>query len=301
MSDSGILWQALKIERVNRKYATHFALCNGDKIRYLIALDGGKKRLSKNISTYSSKLGLLMRLIEFIPFSVMIIVRLGYFVKANLHPVIESQRKNTGTEYWNVIVGTYDEKQKLVLQCFDQGGDSIFIKIGNQATDEEMHNEIAFLGESRHYKTFDLPEMIGHCFIDKEKPFNIQVTREFQGEKVEPILKKDIVKIYQELSSEKNVIDGIIYERSHGDFTPWNLKKGKFVYVLFDWEHTGFRTPGYDLMHYVMTIEIALNGKNLAEAYDIAIKQIQNFIPDFNVDKNMILTEYRKTIKELEY
>lgn len=45
MSNSGILQQAVKIKRVNRKQATHFALCNGDKIRYLIALKGGKKRL----------------------------------------------------------------------------------------------------------------------------------------------------------------------------------------------------------------------------------------------------------------
>lgn len=301
MSDSGILQQALKIEKVNRKQATHFALCNGDKIRYLIALDGGKKRLSKNISTYSGKLGLLMRLIESIPFSVLMIGKLGYYVRADLHSAIESQRKKTGTEHWNVIVGTYDEKQKLVMQCFNQNGDAIFIKIGNRATDEEMHKEITFLREGRRYKIFDFPEMLTYCFMDKDNPFNIQVTKEFHGEKVDPTLTKDIVDIYQELSSEKKVMDGITYEKSHGDFTPWNLKKGDSRYVLFDWEHIGFKTPGYDLMHYVMTIEIALNGKSLTEAYDIAVKQVQNFIPDFNVNKNMVLAEYRKTIKELDY
>ena len=301
MSDSGILRQALKIEKVNKKQATHFVLCNGDKIRYLIALDGGKKRLSLNISTYSGKLGILMRLLDYVPFSVLMMSKLGYYVKVELHSTIESVRKNTGTKHWNVIVGTYDEKQKLVMQCFNPNGDAIFIKIGNQATDEEMHKEITFLREGRRYKTFDLPEMLTYCFMDKDNPFNIQVTKEFHGEKVEPILTKDIVDIYQELSSEKKVMDGITYERSHGDFTPWNLKKGASRYVLFDWEHIGFRMPGYDLMHYVMTVEIALNGRNLTEAYDNAVKEIQNIIPDFGVEQNLILAEYRKIIKELDY
>lgn len=56
MQDSNIVLQVVKIENTNRKSATHFALCSGLHLRYLIDLDGGAKRLSENISTYSKKL-----------------------------------------------------------------------------------------------------------------------------------------------------------------------------------------------------------------------------------------------------
>lgn len=301
MADSRILQQAINIKICSKKTATHFALCNGDRIRYLIALKGGKKRLSKNISTYSNKLGLLMKLLVFLPYDVLKSAKLGYFVEASLHPVIEQQRKTTGTALWNVIVGTYDEKQKLVLQCFDKAKDAIFIKIGNQSSVVEMNTEIDFLSEDRHYQSFDMPTLLNCCRMSENNPFNIQITKEFCGVKVEPVLTEDIVRIYHELSSEKKQINGTIYERSHGDFTPWNMKKLDGRITLFDWEHCGFRSQGYDLMHYMMSIAIALNGINLEEAYDNGIQEIKKFIPDFRADKVKILEDYKETIRELKY
>ena len=118
MKDSGILQQAVEIEKVKRKQASHFALCNGGRIRYLIAIDGGSKRLSDNISTYSNKLGLLMKLLRYLPFAFLKEIKLGYYVNATLHPAIEEEVQQRHPDAWNMIVGTYDEKQKLVLQCY---------------------------------------------------------------------------------------------------------------------------------------------------------------------------------------
>ena len=53
MPNSNIISQVVKIENTDKKAATHFAICNGSLLRYLIDLNGGTKRLSKNISTYS--------------------------------------------------------------------------------------------------------------------------------------------------------------------------------------------------------------------------------------------------------
>lgn len=114
MQDSNIVLQVVKIENTNRKSATHFALCSGLHLRYLIDLDGGAKRLSENISTYSKKLSLLMQFINIIPFPILNLMKLGYFVKAELNKEVETCRQNIQKKHWNMIVGTYDEKQKIV-------------------------------------------------------------------------------------------------------------------------------------------------------------------------------------------
>ena len=93
MQDSNIVSQVMKIENTNRKMATHFALYNGSHLRYLIDLNGGAKRLSKNISTYSKKLSLLMQFINIIPFSMLSSIKMGYFVKVE---------KALEYDYWNL-------------------------------------------------------------------------------------------------------------------------------------------------------------------------------------------------------
>lgn len=290
MADSGIIKEVLNLEKVNKSQATHFALCNGDVIRYLVDLNGGKKRLSGNISTYSGKLGLLMKIINILPLSALKAGKLGYFVKVSLENSVEGQRKKTGTKAWNVIVGTYDEKQKLVLQCFNKTGEAAFIKIGNKATDKEMVAEIKFLAEERKYQNFDIPVMIDYCLRNDRRRFNIQVTKEFHGDKVEPVLNSEIVEIYKELSQNRK--DSL--ELSHGDFAPWNLKICDGRYTLFDWEHCAYRIPGSDLMHYAAIIEVVLNGKSYSEAYDIGLQNIREYMPEFEIDKALFIKEFEK-------
>ena len=290
MQDSNIVSQVVKIENTDRKTATHFVLCNGSHLRYLIDLNGGAKRLSKNISTYSKKLSLLMYFIDIIPFSLLNSMNFGYFVKAELNSEVETCRKNTHKKYWNMIVGTYDEKQKIVLQCFNISESADFIKIGNAATEKEMNAEISFLQQKKSYLTFDIPQLLGSISRADGATFNIQITKEFIGNKVEPVLTQEIVNIYKELS--KDTKNGLTF--SHGDFAPWNLKKNGDRYTLFDWEHCGYRMPGFDLMHYATIVQKVLNNKELSKAFDDGLKNIHQFLPDFYIEKEAFLTEFEK-------
>ncbi|MDO5361816.1 MAG: hypothetical protein Q4F03_04115 [Eubacteriales bacterium] len=290
MRDSNIVSQVVKIETSDKKKATHFALCNGYYLRYLIDLNGGARRLSKNISTYSKKLSLLMYFIDIIPFSLLKSMKLGYFVKAELNSEVETCRRNTQKKYWNMIVGTYDEKQKIVLQCFNTSGNADFIKVGNAATEKEMNAEISFLQQERAYLTFDIPQLLGSVSRADGATFNIQITREFIGSKVEPVLTQEIVDIYKELS--KDTKNGL--EFSHGDFAPWNLKKNGVEFILFDWEHCGYRMPGFDLMHYATIVQQVLNSMKISEAFDAGLKEIQQFLPDFYIEKKVFLAEFEK-------
>lgn len=290
MQDSNIVSQVVKIENSSRKTATHFALYNGSLLRYLIDLNGGTKRLSENISTYSKKLSMLMKFIDVLPLLWLNRMKLGYFVKAELNTEVEACRLNTKKKQWNMIVGTYDEKQKVVLQCFNNSEEADFIKIGNAATEKEMNAEISFLQQKKKYMTFDIPQLLSSVSRVDGATFNIQITKEFKGVKVDPVLTQEIVDIYKELS--KDVRGNLMF--SHGDFAPWNLKINGNKYILFDWEHCGYRIPGFDLIHYATIIQKVLNGKELSEAFDDGLENIHEFLPDFQVEKEAFLEEFEK-------
>ncbi|MCD8096233.1 MAG: hypothetical protein LUE12_08925 [Ruminococcus sp.] len=291
---SGILDQALKIEKTKKKDASHFVLCNGDKIRYIIA-PAGKKRLSQNVSTYSGKLGLLMKYLNYIPSWMLEKAGMGYFAKIELHPEIEKAFKQTGKITWNMIVGTYDEKQKLVMQCFgNDEDDAVFIKIGNSATEKEMSAEMNFLGKPESYRTFEIPQLITAIKADDSNLFNLQLMREFKGEKVEPVLTEDIVEIYKEISAIKHedVVTPKGYAFSHGDFAPWNIKRTGNSYTVFDWEQCGYRTVGFDLLHYMFSVNIRLRGMDRDIAYKTAIEEIHKYISGFEIPREDFLKEY---------
>lgn len=296
MGDSGILLQVVKIKKTRKRTATHFAICNGCYLRYLIDLTGGKKRLRNSISTYSKKLELLMKWIRVLPFFFLQKVNLGYYVHVQLHPCIDNCKEHINKYNWNMIIGTYDERQKIVLQCFNKEGDSLFIKVGNAATEVEMATEISFLHKRNMYQLFHIPTLIGSKRRSDGYEFNIQITEDFHGDKVEPTLNEDVIKIYQEISKEKKSD----LEFSHGDFAPWNLRKTKKDYVLFDWEHCGYRMKGFDLMHYAMIIETNIHKKEVSEAFDTGLANIQKYLPNFYIDKRNFLKEFQKLRTELD-
>ena len=199
-----------------------------------------------------------------------------------------------------MIVGTYDEKQKLVLQCYRK--DKLladFVKIGNKATEKEMLAEIEFLNEKHSYQSFEIPVILGSRILNSECPFNLQITEEFVGDKVEPELTEDIVRIYEELAGQKKVINGVECEFSHGDFAPWNIKKNGKQYTVFDWEHCGYRMKGFDLMHYATIVEMVIHGKTLEDAFGQGLKNIHIFEPGFSVDKKVFLDEFRRLRKQI--
>lgn len=281
-----ILEKALNIKNTRKKNATHFVLCNKGKIRYLIALKYGKKRLTLNISSYSRKLSLLMKMLNIIPFNILKILKVGYFAQVDFNKEIEDYYKKITNKvfehknvYWNMIVGTYDNKQKLVIQSFNDNGKAIYFKIGDKNSNKEMISEIEFLSKKNTFESFDIPKLLSSQKINENNKFNIQVTEEFNGKKVNPIFNGEIYEIFKEISSSKKIkiIDGIPYTFSHGDFAPWNLKIKNGKYVLFDWEHCGIRFYGFDLIHFVFQIENLLNGKTKEESIESAIKQVEKY------------------------
>lgn len=222
-----------------------------------------------------------MQFINIIPFPILNRMKLGYFAKVELNKEVEACRQNAQKKHWNMIVGTYDEKQKIVLQCFNTSENADFIKIGNAATEKEMNAEISFLQQKRVYSTFDIPQLLGSISRADGATFNIQITKEFVGDKVEPILTQEIVEIYKELSKDKK--NGL--EFSHGDFAPWNLKRNGDKYILFDWEHCGYRMPGFDLMHYATIIEAVIDGKDFSEAFESGLENCK-------VENDLVMGDY---------
>ncbi len=294
MRGSGILEQTVEIDKVSKRQATHFALYNGANIRYLIAIKGGKNRLKNNIAAYSKKLLLLMKVLDYLPFSVLRMLRFGHFVEAKIHPTIEEQLKKTKAITWNMIIGTYDEKQKVVLQCFNPNQKlATFIKVGNKGSETEMLTEIKFLKTNNNFRRFDLPLFLGAKIRKKEDGFNIQVTKEFIGDKVDPILTKDIYLIYKEIAGKVIILNGIEYEFSHGDFAPWNLRVKNGRYTIFDWEHCGIRVKGFDIVHYATAIELVVDKKCLNDAVETGIKKIKQIEPSFSIDKEKFLYEFK--------
>lgn len=316
MNMENILEQSLKIKKSTIKKSTHFAICNGDRIRYLVSLEKGKRKLVSIISSYSNKLLLLVKLLNLIPLNILKIIRIGYFVEVILddeileyiNMVMEYNYKNRKYK-WNMIVGTYNNKQKLVIQCFLKENISLYFKIGNKNSAKEMISEIKFLEQKCKFNTFNIPKMLSSHIIDKNNKFNIMVTEEFIGDRVKPIFNSSIYEIYKEISTYnasdttkgRKSINKITYQFSHGDFAPWNIKFNNGRYIVFDWEHSRYRFYGFDIIHYVFQIETLLNSKEQEEAIEIAISTLKKYEKDCNIDNEVLKKAYfeecRKSFK----
>ena len=303
MLGSGIIESVINYEKSSKNNATHFVICNGEKLRYFISLKNGKKYLVNNISSYSSKLSIMLNLIKFAPFFIIELFGFGYFVKSDINKNIKgfiNQISNDSTT-WNAIIGTYDEKQKIVIQVCDKMGENLYFKIGNESSNKEILSEIQFLDKKINYYTFNVPVLVASQKMEDGNKFNIQVTKEFSGEKVEPILNDEIYRIFKEITniSEKKELNNIVYTFSHGDFAPWNMKKKDGKYIVFDWEHCGFRFYGFDLIHYLFQVENLLNNKSKEESIELAIIQFNKLegkeIYSKELLKHMYFEEYKKS------
>lgn len=293
---SGILEQALHCEPCTRRHATHFVLCKSGKIRYLISLQGGAERLTRSMVAYGGKLALLMKLLRLLPYRLLSAAHMGFFARAELHPAIQSVIPSA--HEWNMLVGTYWPKQKLVLQCFRKGEPlCAFVKIGNAASAVEMHTEMDFLERPHHFRLIELPEVLAMRRASENCPFDLLVSREFRGGKVEPVLTEDIYRVYQELSSDRRVENGQTLTLSHGDFAPWNIRKHGERYIVFDWESCAYRPVGHDAVHFLTAVYTNLHGLPLPGAISRAVADIRGFDPDFSIDESAFAKAYLKIMQ----
>lgn len=298
---SGILEEALKISKCSKKRASHFVFCRGQKIKYIIHTGKtSKQHLLRTVTPYNKKLDLLLHLLPIIPLSFLRLVGLGYFAQVTPHPSIKNSIPEGSN--WNILVGTYDQAQKIVLQCFTPAQkNSTFIKVGNRGSAKQMEREIHFLKNNKKFQSFEIPRLKQSNLISDDIPFNILITDEFNGQKVPPILTQDILRITKEIAGENIIINEASYTFSHGDFAPWNLRQRKDRFTVFDWEHCGLRPAGYDLVYFIIMPEIALHKRNFDAAFDTAIQQIRQFDSEISIDKQLIRQEFAKTTKTLHF
>ena len=306
---------SVKCKTSNVKDSTHIAIVNAGKIRYLIynnesLQSRARKVLSDNISSYSNKLNLLMSSLTFIPTIALKLIHIGTVVSVVLPEEIENTMNEFVNGRWpnmkwgyNIIVGSYVEKQKMVIQCFTENENDIpvYFKICSNNARKEIENETRFLSYPIHSDLFKTPKL---CYSKLQRDgalFNIQVTEEFSGDKVEPELTPEIYRLFKEISSFKKKItsEGKQICFSHGDFVPWNMKRSKNGFIIFDWEYCGMRFYGFDLIHYLWQIHNKLMGQNDEQAIYESIRIAKSYdeylrlIPDEDI-KNEYFAELRK-------
>ena len=77
------------------------------------------------------------------------------------------------------------------------------------------------------------------------------------------------------------------------------MKKKDGKYIVFDWEHCGFRFYGFDLIHYLFQVENLLNNKSKEESIELAIIQFNKLegkeIYSKELLKHMYFEEYKKS------
>lgn len=294
---SGILEEAFDMQRCNRRTATHFVLCKGQKLRFLICLRGGLPPLHRTVTSYGGKMALLFRLLRYLPYHLLTAAGLGYFARVQLHPAVANALP-PGYE-WNALVGTYSDRQKIVFQAFlpRSAQACLFIKVGNKHSEQQMQTEINFLQQRHAYRLMTVPKLLGMKLRDEQCPFNIMVTEEFSGEKVPPQLTPEIYALYKELSQETTTINQQVLVRSHGDFAPWNIRKQGEKYMLFDWEFCGWRPRGYDVVHFLTIVGMNLEHKDFSDAYDNALSIVQTYEPDISMNKDAFYREFTELMQ----
>ena len=203
------------------------------------------------------------------------------YVQVSAADQVKNIINEMGCSSWNVIIGSYVEKQKVVFQCFSDekvSEPALYIKVGGGAAEQEMKTETEYLRNPIQSNLFYSPKVLRSQARAEGYPFNIQVTEEFSGSKMNPELNQDIYQIFRDIANSKPPVfdDGIEKVFSHGDFTPWNIKKDDKQYVVFDWEYSGYRFYGFDIIHYLWQIENKLNkcSEEIAfiRAYQMAAK-----------------------------
>ena len=302
MDDKSILEYAIHMQAVKKREASHLVICNRDHIRYLISGREGKRHLRRNLACYSLKLSVLIRLMNLIPAFILYRLRLGYYVKTDLCEELREAMENVTERWfgtrnyrWNVIVGTYDEKQKLVFQCFIEGKSSVYLKVGLKSTDRELRSEMDFLQEGPEFSFFEVPKVLGSRRLGDGNRFNILITEEFTGDKVKPVVTEEIWQIFKEIASYKKDVgermDGLANCFSHGDLAPWNMRWKGNKYVVFDWEHCGIRFYGYDFIHYIYQTETLINGKTPEDAVQSAVSLFRRY-DGSSIEKEALIRLY---------
>lgn len=276
--------------------ASHIAVLKNGNIKYLLDIrDNSNKILANSIESYTLKHKLLKHSILLCPNK--ILTKNKNFIYVSVTPKEELSLfldkyyycKNAALYNINYLIGTPGPKQKIVIQL-NKGNNIEYMKLGNTNTLDLMENEFKTINDiSVIQKQFEIPIALGKDKINDK--FAI-IYKDFHGKKVKPEINENIYKLYKNISDlkVKKASNGLLYEFSHGDFAPWNIKKIDNKYLVYDWEYAGYRFIGYDLIHFIFQIETLLNKKSEEDAIKIALSYSYNKIERFKAINLDIIT-----------
>ncbi len=145
MKELEVLNEYVSLDIVERMKATHFAFCYRSKVLYLIDLEFGYKLINKSAVAYSFRKLVFLAFLKLVPFWLFKVIKMGCYVKADLDSRIQEEVESLDGDYWNLFVGSYDAKQKMVFQVYNRENKTTsYIKVGVASSDREMLSEIDF-------------------------------------------------------------------------------------------------------------------------------------------------------------
>jgi hypothetical protein len=256
---------------------SHVVVTQSGEVRYIIHNSSvGKKAFLRTFRPYSKLKKLFGQFIKICSIGSLKFIK-GFStatVRLNEDILKYLATLDIESEIFNILIGTYDEFQKIIIQILCNGS-IYYLKVGDSSSLTLMLSEIGFLKEGLSFTNFDVPKYVSS---KTSKNQNILVTEHFEGKKQQSIFDKKIFKCWEEICNlyEFKEEKGIRMAFSHGDFTPWNiiLRDGKPL--IYDWEYCGYRFYGFDIIHYNFQVERLINGNSTSEALEMAIDKVKN-------------------------
>jgi hypothetical protein len=81
--------------------------------------------------------------------------------------------------------------------------------------------------------------------------------------------------------------DTLEYGSWHGDFAPWNLAMASDRVLAWDWEQYESGVPvGFDAVHYRVQTGVVIEGRTVAEAFEVARTSAPEVLAPFGVDRS---------------
>ncbi|WP_040207152.1 hypothetical protein [Neobacillus jeddahensis] len=296
----------IKFEDFNS--GTHYALFNGSQIKYLI--DKNDKNFYKNLlvnqNSYSFKHKLFkiiikcmpVNLIRFLPNVKCCSIEINENLKTNI-----KENLNKANKISNYILGTKGPHQKIVIQIITESGEKIYIKAGNENVKELLLMESYVYGYLKGLGCiFSTPNLL---FTEINEDISLNALDEVVGEEAPLEFNNDIFTLYNDISKinlnnlrlENLEIE---FEFSHGDFAPWNIKRNKGKYIIYDWEYAGIRFRGYDIIHYVTQVENLIRKSSLELSIRKGVQVAKQYVPylvnfEDQYLRNLYIVERNKT------
>lgn len=321
---SKILWGCERINLLSKIgiSGTYLALPSKNNIRYLVELKENKpnKFWLKMFEPYSIN-GKVFKFFSHFLFNIFpkILSNNIIFLESRneknildyIYRILNLDKKNI---IKNIYISTLGFDKKIVIQIVSLKNEKTFyIKITDKNFSYLLENEYNSINlfKKAQFNHLKIPNIV---YYDSKQ--NFLILESFDGKKVKPMINKNIILVYNEISSKnketfdikfylekriKNIISlnnensKIIYDLaykinknfknkqikvsySHGDFAPWNLREcERNLFYVFDWEYFDLRFEGYDIIHYLYQIQTLLKKKNFVIALLESIQKTINY------------------------